>query len=580
VALRLGRGNANGLQRWSGVSGLAVSDLFQPLLALLSLAIGIYVFATTTAMVIHSWSAIPYWDQWDNLIFSSAEVFSSWLYEQHNEHRILFPRLIFAIDTFAFAATNKFDLFCNLTIILGLAALIITLAHRHTSRRVSDAMWLTGIVLALLFSAMQYENFGWGFQVQFLGVELAATGSFAFLVLCQEGWVSLAAAIVCEAIALYTFSGGVLALLLSIPLAFWARRPSREIAVLAIAAAALLASYLYGYVTPPQHSDPLRTLLEPGVALFVMTEIGNPPSQLLGGILRPYRHHTAVAFGACGILLSMAAGLNLLRRGRKVARIQLVFLSIAVFGVGFALLTALGRLKFGPEQALSSRYTSPMLLLWSSLAMLVVTAVWSRHPSLRLVVMAVGLLCLFGVAREQRAFAKTWWDWSLQRREATTALLAEVDDPIALGHVYPDPQRVIEPAVRMKVQHLSIFADEWSTWLDTPVTDHLRLGEAARCRGGIDEVVPLAGAPRLQWRISGWAWDNVRDSAAERIVLVNAAGRVVGYGLSGFAPKSRVAPRGEWHGHFSAERAGAVTAYALVDQQREACALAAWFAPP
>ena len=574
MALRLRPGGIS--QRWPTVSGWAAADLFPAVLALLSLAIGIYVFATTTAMVIRSWSAIPYWDQWDNLIFSPAKVFSLWLIEQHNEHRILFPRLVFAIDTFAFAATNKFDFFCNLTIPLGLAALIVTVMHRSSTWRVSDAAWLAGIVLTLLFSAMQFENFGWGFQIQFFGVELAAAASFVFLVLWREGWVSLAAAIACEAIALYTFSGGVLAPLLSIPLAFWAGRPERELTVLAIAAIALLASYLYGYATPSEHSDPLHTLLQPGVALFVMAEIGNPPSQIFAGILRFDRQHADIAFGACGVLLSGVAAVNLLRRGRKVARIQMVFLGIVVFCVGFAVLTAIGRLKFGTDQALSWRYTSPMLLLWLSLVLLAATEVWSRHPGLRLVVMTLGLLCLLGLAREQRAFAKTWWDWSVPRREAITALLAGVDDPLALGRVYPDPALVNEQAAKLRAQHLSIFADEWSAWLDTPVTDHLRLGEAARCRGGIDEVLPLAGSMRPQWRISGWAWDNLRDLAAERIILVDAAGQVVGYGLSGFAPKARALRRSGWHGHFSAEKSVVITAYALVDQQREACPLAHW----
>jgi len=140
---------------------------------------------------------------------------------------------------------------------------------------------------------------------------------------------------------------------------------------------------------------------------------------------------------------------------------------------------------------------------------------------------------------------------------------------------------VTEQAAKLKSQHLSIFADEWSAWLGTPATDHLHLGEAARCHGGIDEVVRLANAGRPEWRISGWAWDNVGSSAAERIILVDAAGRVVGYGLSGFASKGEGGlRRSGWRGHFSAEKVGAITAYAPVDQQREACPVAGWSDSP
>ena len=54
-----------------------------------------------------------------------------------------------------------------------------------------------------------------------------------------------------------------------------------------------------------------------------------------------------------------------------------MFLGIAALMVGVAFLTALGRLKFGLDQALSSRYATPMLLFWLSLAMLAIIEIQS-----------------------------------------------------------------------------------------------------------------------------------------------------------------------------------------------------------
>ncbi len=181
---RLADAGAAAWERWSGAIGLRQAESLLPTIAaLLSLAVGVYVLVTTVAMVIHGWSAAPYWDQWDELILSPKKVFSPWLYSQHNEHRILFPRLIFAIDTFAFAETNKFDFFCNVALPLALAGLIVHVARRHGSRSLAETLWIAGIVLTVLFSAMQFENFVWGFQVQFFGVELAAVASIACLAL-------------------------------------------------------------------------------------------------------------------------------------------------------------------------------------------------------------------------------------------------------------------------------------------------------------------------------------------------------------------------------------------------------------
>jgi hypothetical protein len=60
-------------------------------------------------------------------------------------------------------------------------------------------------------------------------------------------------------------------------------------------------------------------------------------------------------------------------------------------------------------------------------------------------------------------------------------------------------------------------------------------------------------------------------------VLADNAGRVIGYALSGYPPKSGSGgpERSGWRGHFAIESATTVTAYALVDRgERAACPLA------
>jgi hypothetical protein len=553
------------------------SNVVQAVVASLCFAAGIYVFVTTVAMVIHGWSSVPYWDQWDELVLSSKQVLSPWLYSQHNEHRILFPRLLFAIDTFAFAGTNKFNFFCNLALPLLLAGLVVFVARRHVSRRVTDTLWVGGIVLTLLFSAMQTENLLWGFQVQFFGVELAAAASIGCLVFGRRSWLSLGASIGFSAIAVYTLASGMPVPFLAVPLAIWTKRSRAQITILAIAAVALLASYLYGYTSPSQHSNPLFSIVRPGLVHYAVAEIGNPVGQLLLALGGP-PHLTMVldlAAGMLGLGLLARRAWGLLRRGREVDGAQLFFFGIASFVVGGVFLTALGRLKFGAGQALSIRYASPMLLFWSSLAMLAIIHVLHRRPDLRSLAMGVTVLFLFMLVWAQPAFVKSGLAWTAPRREAMTALLANVDDHDATAHVYPDPVRLKGLAAELKARRLALFADEWSTWLGAPLADHIRLGDPAQCRGGIDQVTRLPASGRPQWRGSGWAWDNALRAPPERIVLVDGSGRVIGYGLTGYGPKSgSIGPkRSGWHGHFIADKAASVTAYALLDGGRTACPL-------
>jgi len=105
---------------------------------LLALAAGGYVLTTTILMVVECWTAVPFWDQWDNLILARDKLFwhdipldlPHWLFWQHNEHRIAVPRVSFAIDRFFFRMTNEWNFFCNLAVQGALAGWVVYIALR------------------------------------------------------------------------------------------------------------------------------------------------------------------------------------------------------------------------------------------------------------------------------------------------------------------------------------------------------------------------------------------------------------------------------------------------------------------
>ena len=232
----------------AGESNSASLAAAERALAGLALAAGGYICITTIAMIVQCWAALPHWDQWDNLILDVDSLYlgvfrvdlAHWFFGQHNEHRIAVPRLIFAIDRFLFASTNKFNFFCVGAIQLSLAVLVIGIAVRRSGQRIAENVWGAGVLLAFLFSAMQWENFLWGFQVSFLGVVLAAVATFAVLALGRPSAARLAAVIGLQSIAVYTLSSGVLVPVLVVPLALWLRWPLRHVVVLGVAGLALL----------------------------------------------------------------------------------------------------------------------------------------------------------------------------------------------------------------------------------------------------------------------------------------------------------------------------------------------------
>ncbi|MGA8756912.1 MAG: hypothetical protein WB611_11385, partial [Stellaceae bacterium] len=457
----------------------------------------------------------------------------------------------------------------------ALAGLVVYVAHRYVSRNATDTVWIAGIALTVLLSAMQIENFVSGFQAQFFAIELAAVAAIVCLVQRRRSSLSLVAATGFSALAVYTLASGIIVPFLAIPVALWAGRSKAQIILLSLSALALLVSYLHGYISPGYRLDPVRMLAQPDFFAFMAIELGNPFGLLFQEFGNTHYLYWAGGFGTLGLVLFATSALTHLCRGRSIGEPALLFLAVAAFAISVVFLTVLGRLVLGVGEALSTRYATPMLLFWLSLAMLALIEI-RRRRRFWLLAMGLSLPCLLGLAYTQASFVNSGLASVLPRREGITALLADVDDPEALMHLYPVPARLIAQAVQLRARHQGIFADGWSTWLDTPLADHTRLAASAQCRGAIEQITALPASGRRQWRVSGWAWDNSRGVAPERIVLTDGPERIIGYALTGYAPYKPDGPkRSGWHGHLTADKTASITAYALIDRNRAACPLRA-----
>ena len=68
------------------------------------------VAGTLWVIVTKSW-AFPYMDEWD-LVYAIDRLFDSgrfaeFFFDQHNEHRIVFPRIVFMVDYLWFRGSNQ-----------------------------------------------------------------------------------------------------------------------------------------------------------------------------------------------------------------------------------------------------------------------------------------------------------------------------------------------------------------------------------------------------------------------------------------------------------------------------------------
>lgn len=341
-------------------------------------ALGVGVPPVLVAHAIASYGInLPYWDEWE-LVPYLEKLYSGHLglgdlWTQHNEHRILFPRILLL----SLARLTDWNIVYELYANLAVAVLIVVVLGdllRITVGRIAPGLsgWLALPVSLFTFSLGQWENWTFGWQVcMFLNVLGAVVAVWA-LARWPGTWRGLALASLAAAFAALSFASG-LALLAVVPLGVLLGGRGRRARLFlgsAAVAALLGALYLSGYEAPGAYPGfhPI------GYGAFFLAYLGTP----VGG----FSVEAAVAFGFLGVAaLGVAAGW--LWRREMAARAAITpWILLAAYPFLSAAMTGGGRAGWGGvEQAIASRYTTISGLFWISVVVVggVLLAVGVAH---------------------------------------------------------------------------------------------------------------------------------------------------------------------------------------------------------
>jgi len=478
---------------------------------------GALIFVSTAVMMVFGWSAMPFLDQWQNLA-SIAPDFWSRLFDQHNEHRIVIPRLVFWLDWKLSRETNVVNFAAIFISQCVLAGLMFWVGARLLPKTSVMRLWLAGLVASLLFFAAQFENFVWGFQIQFVGVLAAAAATF----LATASLASSASALVVlilGAIAAGMLSSGVLVLPLAFLLACWLRRPWPYLLMVGLGALVMPAAYMHHYQTPGHHSNPLESFQHlHAIALHLLVQFGSPFA------------HGAVSvvgsIGALGLVL-FAVAVFAVARARPQPHVA-ALVAVCAFVLGAALLTAAGRERFGPEQAMASRYASPMLLFWLALALIGAQRLIARGR--QSLVFALSLPLVIVVAAQQPKKIDFGLNWAANRSLGQGGLLAGLRDP-KLETTFFDVNKLLQIRSDLARNRTSIFADDWTHWLGGRLSDHTEIVDQG-CRGSIFSFSPFADG----WHVTGAAMQD-QGGPVRRLIMTDENGLVTGYALGGFTAR-------------------------------------------
>lgn len=307
---------------------------------------------------------IPFWDQWEfvpllekihNNTFTLADLWS-----QHNEHRILFPKIIMLL----LARWSNWNIFLELctNIVLAFFTLLFLLFILHDTLKTVPA-WLKIFASLLVFSMAQYENWMWGWQIQMF---LSVLGS-VMAIWAANKWQGkspgLTIAILSAILSSYSFSTG-LAIWPALLVLFLMQKKwkMRHIIILVISCIGTILFYYHKY-TPSTTNAPLSLYFHhPLIYIrYVLTYLGSSLS------LSPSTSFvTALIF----LILLLLAIFNIGRLDKSKLCDFASWPALIIYVLLAACVTGLGRAGIGWQQAASSRYTTISSLLPLSVGVL------------------------------------------------------------------------------------------------------------------------------------------------------------------------------------------------------------------
>jgi hypothetical protein len=553
------------------------------LLSYAILGAGLLTFFVGAYQILSSHSPVPKWDEWHEIhaIASAPDHHPplSWLWSQHNEHRLPFYRLLLLADVHFFHG-NHWIMF--LGILMVQSAFLMLLAWLLWWGGLRADMWRNGVGLAAfcLFCPTQWENFTWGLQILFFLSPFLFTVALAALLKysCtpQESshqWTYLALSILACGAATYSIGNGVAVWPIVIFIALALRLRARVIAMYALAACLFVGSYLYHYVSPNPDLSPLVSIRQP-LSLFRFI------AAYLGVALPPwisFRNTVAIATGCLGLLAATGVMVWLIRRRQWQKPLPLLLLGVMLFCIGTAFITALARVGLGLDAAFASRYQTFNLLFWFSVATSWLLIFRELRPPWRTSLLASIAVTMVLAATQFPLPLRAGLLITHRSEAAATALLTGIPDRKALSLLNTDPDMIWRDEEYLRQQHLFMFSDWWRGQLDELVTDAYRIGPSEACQGQISLLEPvsredlLAGDESAGLRIAGWAVDRASGDAVRKLIIV-ADGRISGFAIGGlqletkgsksFLKKSRFV---EWSGSVRPPAgAGAVEVYAIL----------------
>ena len=192
------------------------------------LAGGVAIIMFRVGYVSHYAAALPFWDQWgaelDRLFGPIAQHRFDWgsLIASHNEHRILFTRLLSIALWRANARVfdNRVECYANIVLVVAMYVAFVLLLRRRTNSDLAKNA-VPALLALVLCLPIDWENFLVGFQSEFYFASLGALLVFGLLTRERFTWRDWLPACMLAFASLFTMASGLFTAAIACALATW-----------------------------------------------------------------------------------------------------------------------------------------------------------------------------------------------------------------------------------------------------------------------------------------------------------------------------------------------------------------------
>lgn len=508
---------------------------------------------------------LPFWDHWsfiNQLLGKHGHFTLHDLWAQHNEHRLVLPRLFMLADFYWFHATGRLLLSSNLIFQAAEAFVFCSFIYSLREIDLPIRLSLFGLVVVFLFSPGQMDNFVWGFQICFiLATFLSCLALYLFTAYARSTKVGSSGShdsllflgcLVSASGSECCLASGILTWPFLVALALYARVRRKYLCVLILFAATMIALYFHGYQRVIIHADPVHSLRNPILLLdYVLV--------YLGSTWIPFGIGATKVIGLVGLLATLGLTIRAIRIYPMWDSKSAFLGGVTLFCVVTAFVTGAGRINFGVESAFSSRYQTVTGMFWAALAIWIISTAADLRLKLPIFLLAgcailvVAAVPLFCIGNTLKPFVSRTGQW----RAAEAALLSGVDDREMLHALIPNVSDMSDGLAYFRRHRLSLFA-QTREQLGTRILSGQQTPSS--CPGAIDMVANIFDITRGGYRLSGWVPDPVGEGTFRRLLITDNKKNLIGFGFAGYTfanQASTHSPSGTgWYGYLPKEVSG------------------------